>query len=532
MIFRDKTSLEEVGQVVFRDTAKTDLNGNVKETSSVVLNDNVALGNLALTGGKVSVDVSTIANAIGSGTGVASAFDFTGTYAFKRFDGTLPTGYVTVTPEADCTANPDDCMIPENAQITLVRYSGKSFTKTPGSSNCDIGQNSVTCTTSDGTVGADDLHALSLWDGPASGSESGLQSCGYKTGFTADEARAGGAVHIAALPVVGSQITFGDYTWTAPSPWGTGATPYSLPWMKNGATASRAVPDCSVVSKVVGNATYKLQACKGMIGSDVRYNAHDSDVGGCVDSNNKPVFVDWTTINNANPTCTPGTHPVAGIASNSCVYSNVVPRPGAAATNFTCTYAGGLFSDITLNTAVAPTNTPFVHDTLIAQGGSCAVASPNSSQLLAAYKCFANVYFQDRPRGSCMRDYDFNWSATTAQSFVVAGKGDKPRANFLTDIVQYSADGNTFFLNSTEREMGQVREGNRTVFCDVDRFTRISGKKISDSRLLFDLTQGGRLVNIDNPACRAAATSTDDSVQNDIRHMVRGEKFLFYLDKQ
>lgn len=69
-LFRDKTSLDTVGQIYFTDSSKTGLDGATSKKSSIALSGSVSFGNISLANGEVTIPVSQVTSTAG-GSGVA-----------------------------------------------------------------------------------------------------------------------------------------------------------------------------------------------------------------------------------------------------------------------------------------------------------------------------------------------------------------------------------------------------------------------------------------------------------------------------
>lgn len=547
MIFRDKNDQTEVGTVKFEDTSKKDLNGNNKKSTSVVLTDNVSLGNITLAkDGTVSIPITQISSSTSSDETVPSgtAFDFSGVWYMKAYDGTLPTGYQTV--NSTCGNGP--CI---GFPVTLVRMAGKAFTP----NSCSGSGASATCPESAGTVGTDDVYALSIWGGNYSSS---IGACGGKMGFTADEVRLYGRLTGVTLPAIGGNTpTFGPYVYTSTG-FGGDASPFNLPWMKNGAISTRSIQDCrAVMITKVDSSTVPGFACKQPEYSGTTWGAgtptgtHAWQVsvqgGGCTNTDTgKPVNVtNWGAIGYGS--CTPvdvtSTYG-AGFFSSTCVYSGVDPD-GAGPLgniNLTCTHTGGTFT----NVSNAPSTTPYTYGSnhlespvnLVNANSTCASiytagGSTTASKLLA-YQCYAEAYWNNSSSaGGCARDYHFNYGATNPADFAKDDDRGKPKNAFITNVLTYAADGLSSTLEDESSETVQISTGpGSTTGCEVSRRTTISVKKISASRLLFDLKQNG-VMRSTAAACQAAGKAGKAGTyqgQGDLNHLMSPQNMMFYLD--
>lgn len=542
-IFKDKNDDSTVGTIVFEDNTKKDLNGNNKKSSSVVLTDTVTLGTISLgSDGKVVIPITQIAavtTATDAAVAVGTAFDFTGTWTMAAYDGTLPTGYATV--GSDCSNGP--CA---GFNVTFVRMAGKEFTPN-GSCTSE-----TACASTAGTEGGD-AYALSIWGGNFS---QGIGACGSKMGFTADEVRYHGRINVSTLPLVeGNTVTFGPYVYGVKTGFGGDSAPFNLPWMKTGATASYSQRDCRphIITKA-DSTTVEGWACKaeemtgawpgtgtGNFGWQVSVQG-----GGCINNaTSKPVNVtNWSNIGFGS-SCehTAATAYGAGFNQDSCTYTSV-DHDGSSSTpaiSMTCTHIGGQFTD----SGNAPSTTAYTFGSsaylgepaeLVASGQLCSsIGSATDAQKLAAYRCYAEAYWQGGGSSStCDRDYRFNWSAVTPESFADDSGRGKPKNAFITNILSYSADGQSATIEDEETETLTLPTGaNSSTFCEVGRRTLISLKKVSNTQMLFDLQQKGQM-NSTDAACQAAGKQGAAGTytgSGDLNHLMSDEKMIFYVTK-
>ncbi|MEY4616467.1 MAG: hypothetical protein RJB66_1427 [Pseudomonadota bacterium] len=551
-IFRDKTDQSQVGTVVFVDSDKKDLNGNSSESSSIVLNDSVQLGSISLgTDGKVKIPVSQVQTVVGSNESVAvgTAFDPTGVWYMKAFDATVPTGYMT--PGACGQGHDGPCV---GMPLTLMRFAGKDFTP---SGSCT---SETACAANAGTDG-NDRYALSIWGGDAA---QGVGACGYKSGFTGDEARYHARINISAGPTVdGHAITLAHYGYSMPTGFcGDGGaactSPFNKDWMYRNATSSREIQDCRPM-KV--NSQYDAWACKAVVkdNNGIVSGASAWNIGiqggGCFNTaTGKPVNVtNWNALGQG--TCSgqdASARYGAGFWSNSCAFANV-NHDGDNTTadiSVTCKNIGGQFvSDGSGEPNLA---TPYTHNNgqwvaepaaILANGRKCDFsqdggAGSNNAKILAGYRCFAEAYWQNVSQAQatgCMREYNFDWSATTPDKFARDDQRGKPKNAFLTNILKYTPDGQMATLEDEEMQKFTVNTGaSSSTFCEVSRRTILTFKKISDSRLLVDLKQSGQM-NSTDAACLSVAKEAKDGkdVQGagNLRDQLSPMNLIFYADK-
>jgi hypothetical protein len=542
-IVRDKTSLELVGPIVFVDATTKDLDGNDKVSTVTSLKSGVSLGTITLSAeGKFEVPVTVIAAA--QDTAVAaptSKIDFSGAWTMAKYDGVLPTGYHTALAigDPDCV-DAQNCHGPQvGEQVYFVKLSGKKFTYSGGNCATYATNHTGSCDPdADGTTDASTtVDAASIWGGAAA-----IASCGYKVGFERADAAAGGGINLVAaeLPTVNStQLTFGSVTWTAfPAGWGVTINSVTYPWALQAATTNYPMMNCFQVDKTVSGTTYKINVCKGKLQSNagtVRYQANYG--GGCVNAAGKPVMIkDWPSLGAPASCDTPTNFAVTGMVSNACTYTGIAASVASEA-DFKCSYIGGMYDDAALATPSTVAPNDYVVMDQVAVGATCSGLSTELDQL----KCYANAYYQNINSISlgCAQEYRFNWNATLPADFVQVNHRDKPKSNFLTNIVTYSADGNSFFLEDKESDGIQLSTGSGSTagstFCRFERQTLLKGTKVSDVKMMIELNQTGVLLDTTNAACVA---SKNDSTANGgngselYQRVVReNAKELFYMTK-
>ena len=559
-----------------------------KDSTSIALSGNVSLGNITLgSDGKVVVPVTQIASSVASSDtlSAATAFDFHGVWRAGAFTGTIPAGYTTV-----CAAGSQSCQGPTSGmQISLIRLAGKVFTPTTGHCTVTAGNLSGGCTVSDGTVGADDAYGISIWAGSADalpvgmgGGEAPLKACAYKVGVTADEVRAYGRIHLASAPTLNThQLLLEAFTFSTPSGYGgdtctggagnNGTKGCSQPWMKTGATATWGMQDCTNTTKTgTDSVDYNFFVCKSTAtltsagtgytsgtGKTV-YFAH-SEGGGCKDSNNKPIRVEnWSGI---SPTgaCTVGTHAVAGVSSGTCNYVAQVPVTGAAATSFSCTWTDGAFTTAAMTAPIDKghiTYSSVVYTDLITSGHACktidvtAGGAAGTAAELMRLRCYAAATQGGGGKNDCSQMYRFNWGASAVADFVMPGR-QKPDAAFVTNVGQYSSDGNTFMVNDIQNETGSVFVNNMNVICNIEKSTSIVATKVTNSQLKIEIIEKGRVTDLSKDVCRAVSdcvgrlvktateantTISETDIQNcsssgDVAWRLKPSSMVFLMDK-
>lgn len=547
-----------VGEVKFTDATSTDLNGNPKADSAVVATGSLQLGNIALAeDGTISVPKTTVAAAIEEvAVNVATAFDPTGQWAMGAYDKTLPVGYETVG-----AVDPQDPGSPHiGFKLTLARFTGKEFTPTGNNCAKNASGTITSCPVTSGTVGTNDRYVLSIWGGDYSQS---IGACGGTTGFTADEARGYGRTHLTSLPSIsGSAISFGAYGFDSVSG-GTGVAPYDQHWMVTpaSATAMHEESDCRPLTVSGTTKMINAWACKAAVmygtqpGTPVSAGTKAWMVGlqgsGCINADtNKPVNVtNWGAMTSCLNQQVASSTEVIGFRSETCTYANVDPDGSMGpqtAINIKCSHSGGQFNDNMnspdFSSPYVPSGNEFIGqpEKLLQQGHQCHTAgSSSTARVLAGYRCYANAYYQNRDGAggnTCARDYNFNWQATKPEDFVRRDdfKG-RPKNAFLTNILNYAADGKSAMLEDESAESVQIQGSSESnSFCKVVRKTQISMKSISATKILFELKEFGRMASTE-AACLAAANSAitaDQSHESELTWMLKPQKMIFYINKQ
>ncbi|WP_409478271.1 hypothetical protein [Pseudobdellovibrio sp. HCB154] len=555
--FVDENTEAVVAEVKFTDSSKTDLNGNPKSDSAVVATGSMDLGSIVLAeDGTVEVPKGSVA-AIQQDTPVAaaSAFNPTGEWtmdAYEKVGASFTVG----------AQDPDDPGMPHiGFKLSLARFDGKEFTPNSGSCVKDASGTMTSCPVTSGTVGTADRYALSIWGGDYANS---IGACGGNTGFSADEARGHGRIHITTLPTVraaSGAMNFGPYVWSTTSDWGgMGAAPYDQPWMTTSGTLAKAQheeADCRPMLVSGTTKIYNAWACKSKVytgawpGSPVSAGTIAWHVGiqggGCFnDATQKPVNVtNWNTIGNAaqcddNVATQYGT----GFRENECHYTNVDPDGSGPMgnINMTCKHIGGQFTDAGGNpssTQYTPGSGEYLGrpETILAQDAACSSAgSGSNAAILAGYRCYANAYWRARDQasgGGCEREYRFNWQAVNPWEFVSRDdfKG-RPKNAFITNILNYAADGKSATLEDEETESMTVpTSANGSTFCRVVRKTLLSFKSITATKMLVELKESGRMASTDAACVAAANAALTSSQETELKYTLTPMTLYFYLNK-
>lgn len=583
LIFLDKTSCSDAsnpatcdtaGTVKFVDSGKKDINGNDKSSSSVALTNDVSLGSLTIAAdGTVAIPLSNITSSTTTNQ-PAAPFDFSGVWTTAKYTGTLPSGYKTILTMAEQQANGGGGGPAEGMPITLIRLKGKEFTP---NSSCT---SKTSCADSAGTNG-DDLYAISIWGGGIASYDMGnsvtlpsqLAACGASgkghTGFTAPDARYSAHINLDAAPTISGQGTslpleYADYNWAGtPSGFGGDPTtsgdtghPNNLPWMKTNAeppawwsngSGQFKVQKC-FAKDISGQRAWVCESYEDVNNNNTFDSGTDTNVwqaglgGGCFDSDEKPIQVDnWQAMTNAVCTQTAGSGLPSGFNTNSCDYTNVDPDGSDGisvngttivnkpAMNFTCRHSGGMFSNSGLTTVFTPSGGSNWHRIIPKE--QLVSHCHEVSDTLTRYRCYAEALHSNGGGGggpsswsSCAKDYRFNWGATDPANFVMTEGRNKPDAAFITNMINYSPDGTSASVYDERKEVRTVGGDGKEAFCPIVKTTEIKVTKLSETRLLFDLTEGGRVEGLDNAACAAAA-------KTEFKYDIQLEKMMFYMDK-
>ena len=426
LIFRYKTGTAkagtQVGVVKFQDTSEKDMSGNASSSTSIPLTGAVDLGNLSMdANGDVVVDVSTISTSVASTTVDSStAFDFTGTWQFADYDGTVPEGYTAM-----CAQGASNCDGPQiGMPIYFRRIAGKSFTPDSTCAAAVSGDtfdpNTGTCI---GTTGSEDRFALQVWL-----SDTAAQTCGggasqYKLGFNNEAAKA-----FAQVDFSGQSATTTDFfSWTSG---------YTDGWKDTAnAISQHQIDDCNPVEVTLADGVTKMPGWK-CTDSNLNYNIGTQ--GGCKDTNGDPVNVDdWGNITEANNSSVAAAGYPAGYYTDTKTYTNQDPDGAGplAAMNFTCDFISGNFDsdgavDGTDTAGDSSAGTSFDYNLvnqLVAQNGACSgINTSTDAGKIAQLRCYADFLWQtgvEQNENLCVRHVDMDWSATDPAKFLLQNDG-------------------------------------------------------------------------------------------------------------
>lgn len=553
-MFRDKTNTGATFSIKF-ETDTTNLSTGSNLSDSYALKGNISLGTLAIAGNSVVIKVSDIASNVDVAAPTTTGYDFGGVWtasAVTLSADAITEGYFTaedpVTPPAGGWSCGDEPCMAIGAKVSVVKIEGKEFTKGAGCTD------DSTCPDTAGSIGAANKYGVSLWGGDTTSGQ--IKDCGFKTGFTAASARYGAGIHIPTAPTIdGKNMTMADFTFASfdTNENTGGPNNDNQPWMKTAAKPTRDLYDCFNTTK----GPLKVNVCKSVVkngGSVTKtyYSAHSS--GGCTDSTGKAIRVtNWSN----SGTC--GTQTAVtgatGMFSQTCTYNGDPDDStgfggddGPLATmDYSCTHTNGNYDDAALtvpytyNYTTGDTHEPatpiattadLCSDIDYTDAGLS--ADEKKAKKLLAYQCYAQNLENGSSPSGCTTRYRFNWAATDPAQFVMTEGRERPKENFITDLATYSADGNTFFVNSVNKETVAISGGatGNMEFCEIETSTKITGKKVSDSKQLVSVVENGSLLDSTKAACVAAVDGADTWENGNLSHRVKkGMKLMFYLNK-
>ncbi len=490
LIFRYKSGTanagKQVGLVKFVDDTKKNMDGTSSTSSSMKLAGTVSLGTLTINAnGEVYVPISQVAtNNQNQTTTSGTAFDFTGSWVFAAYDGTLPDGY-----SAACTQGDNNCNGPHVGEsIYFKRLVGKAFTP---DGSCDaITAAAGTCA---GTASATiDRFAMMAWS-----SEAAWATCGSKLGFPYSLAR----FH-ANVDFTSSGVPEGAHTYSGG--WVDG-------WINASATANYSINNCVPTSVTMPNASVKKGfKCFDNVSVPNSYNI--SFGGGCVNTaTGTPVQVtNWSSITGGS--CTSSTAGLPnGYTTNTCLYAAVDHdgNPATAAVNLTCPFTNGIFSQVD-NSVLSNSDYNWTNSQLIAQGAPCGnLAVGTDSQKIAKMRCYADYYrTQEQNSALCLQRMTMDWSATTPASFATPASG-APKANSEHTIALFNYTSPTSgVLEDEEVHFSGVQVGDSFIPCKVASNFKASLKSRTTTQAVFEFVSQERSLDFSEPACAAANRET------------------------
>jgi hypothetical protein len=538
--------------------------------------------------GEVVVPVSSISSSVSTTAPTAgTAFDFSGVWTIGKYTGALPAGYSTVKTPQEMSSGGDGGGPMAGMPITLIRLSGKEFTPN-GSCVSETNCPSTAGTNGNQlyaiSIWAGGIANYNMGFDMGGGNTmlpSQLAACGGKTGFTDIDARFNAGVNLdSPAPTISGQgtslaLSYGPYQWiTSKTGYGGDSAtagdlsnPNNQLWMKNNATPPQWQQDPNDSTK------FRIQSCKAIDfshssvqhtgwsctnylekgGNSTSYDSGTDEVvyniglsGGCYDAAGKPVQVDWDVLQNISSGVQHSQGAASGLPTgfytNTSTFTNIDPdgpngirvnKDGQEVTvinrsamNFVCQHTGGVFSTLGSPWTV-PTMTQGVYPKPLEEVVSFCREIKDT---LTRYRCYADNFHQDgggdgpAKWGTCEKQYHFNWGADTPAEFVMSHGRNKPDAAFITNLINYSPDGASASVYDEEREVRTVGGDGKEVFCPIVRTTEMKITKISDTQLLLDLSEGGRVEGLDNQACAAAA-------RTEFKYDIQTKKFMFYLNK-
>ncbi|MBC7658249.1 MAG: hypothetical protein H7249_00920 [Chitinophagaceae bacterium] len=511
-----------LGTMVFKDPAKSDLNGNAKSSDRFALEGGESqLGaiTLNLSTGKAEVDISKIvAKTKNTTTALAEAYDFTGNYVFQDSGVAAPKGYANLCTDAQQHTDHNSCNGPSlNMPIYIKRIKGV----VPGT--------------------ATPAFAVSFWASKALD-----VLCGNKLGVTFDEAIKHG------IDLTSSGVGSGDFTWTAGLADGwkdtANARARNSLLKQENVASFKGFPGTKQYFKQYRTFTCTPgQPCSDgavTVVSGFQFNAN-TDESGCRTAAGKSIQMnDWSNMSCTN---TPLTGDSAGLTKNSCTKTvdNVA---------VTCVNVGGTF--LANGTPVANAVTRFPEDFIVlAQGAYCdnnhnnqfdgnewpnfdqrgtpscnAGVTATQGQLcstidatttggqLAQLRCYADNKGGGGDKfDTCAREVRTNWSATTAAEFV-SGKS-QPKGQFIFEKLDYDS-ATSASVRGEDHDYRGIQVGDNFTDCEVVSVFSFSMKKLDTSADLY-----GEMVRTETnvspkPACVAAFPGSAPT------------KYMFKLKKQ
>jgi|GEM_PF-2502866 len=542
--FYNKLDRSQVALIIFKDQSERQFDGNHRQLSTIVLSDNLSLGNLSINHeGKVIVNVSAIAGVVGSSPNLLpnTEFNLNGSWKVSPYEGSIPVGYKT--PAYDC--NDGLC---SDSQLTFAKFQGKHFL--PKTGFCHPEMSAISCSPNQGTILNSDRHILAVWVGEGSSS---IGACGYKTGFSPDFARALAHIHIAELPsLAGTPLTFGSHSFTTPRGFGGDASPYNLPWMKTGATALVDEQNCSNTTKRIRNKDVNISMCRAEKkfgvwpgeGTGIFGWRGTLSVGGCVSSEDgRPVHVqNWAHLGFGTCSATDGAGSYGpGFQVNDCQYANVDHDNDnrTPPITMTCRSVQGVFTDPIAYTPMQLGAGEFLGtpEVLISKGSKC--SSDDGGQYetqYAAHRCYALTYSNHHSTNEegCERKMTFDWSARSSTQFSNPSSLAEPKKMILTSLLDFSWDGQIALAEDREEHTIQLPMlGGSLAYCKISRRKSMVLRKISDHKLLAELSFSGQMMSTE-PVCVAAAKAalekTTQGKADELESLFLPENWIFYLE--
>ena len=430
----------------------------------------------------------------------SSAFDFSGNWVFKAYDGTLPSGY-----EQLCAAGSSNCEGPEaDMPIHLARIVGKKYS---ADSTCSSAAEADTfdpdSDTCGGTTGTENQYMIQVWQ-----SETAKNTCGDRLGFKNEAAKA-----YARIDFSSSGVTEGDFTWTSGFADGWKDT--------SNARAVWDMHDCGPVEVT----TTDSQTLPGWKCTDSGGNYEINIESGCFDSSDNPIHMtDWSV---SPDSCTPASATgLTGFTEDTCVFTNKDPDGSGplSAMNFTCKHVYGRF-DADDSADDSPffdwNNVASVYNGESSQGAGdgdlCSSVTPsNDFETISQLQCYAEHLWQqdlEDDETKCLRRVEMNWGATDPNEFVLAPNGpQRAMTLFVLAKFEYDSSQSGYFEDEDVYYRG-IQTGNSWTNCKVKDHFRMMIKQRSSSVLVGEFLTEVELLDDDKDACRADSESDQSELE-------------------
>lgn len=399
-----------------------------------------------------------------------------------------------------------------------------------------------------GTAGTDVRHVMQIWNATdfvgtppnqtmSNASNAAVAACGNKLGFRNEMAKAYGKIDLSG-GFTAAGITDGAHSYTGSLVDGWKDTSATAQWdghscvpttIDNTTLATHlgvanpipAFACKSCADNGVGGGTANDQICDATGETTVVWQVNANVSGnGCVLTGTS------TPVQNQN--WSGGVHSGTTIDSkfndSTTTYTNHDHDNDAttAAVNLTCRWVGGTFNDDGTTAGAYDgdgTDTAFsggqtAPKYAYASGASCSSVTDPLEQL----KCYASA--SDNGPGDttvCAKKVFFDWSATSAGSFVKVAEPGMAQNEFAFGMVEASATGDIVVETVEETRYEQIQSGTSWENCEVSSRTRLVFKPVSATRYLVEFTDVYTLRD-QKPACLAEDFDTTPG--------------LFYFDKQ
>lgn len=493
--------------IVLKDPSEKDMKGQEKTLSRVQLASDADLGTVTFDpeAGTASSTISEALKDKMSATAISSPVDFTGSYIMDKFDGTLPTGYISA-----CTAEESqngNCNGPsEGEHIYIKMLTGKAFTPDTTCSSAVTAGTLVSGGTCDGTTGTSDKYAIEVWS-----SHGQWATCGNKLGFSYAEAKGYGGIDLTS-----SGVDEGTHVWSTSD--GNSGT-ITDGWKFSIATTDWSMQDCESTT-VNGVGAWK---CYDRVQGTYQVNLN---AGGCKGSDGKAVNnIDWNTVNWSSSNPTSENYDTVNFPG----YTKTTQTPTYNGQAITCVNISGVFH-ISNNTAANMNQFNWSNVTnLIAQNAACSSITANTSQKqLIQLQCYANAMWGNQTIRSmtqsgnlCLRKVRANWGTDDPTKFIENHGPIKAEGQHVAELFDYtSASSGTFRMR--EDDYRGVQNGNSWTTCHLENAITISMKQRADGNLNLEFVQETKNLDAGIAACKSA--------ESDLR--VGTSRMLFKVVKQ